>query len=291
MSKWSRLLKPFSSLFGSSGGSAKNNQPSQPESIRNIPLPAPRTGLGGLLARATDRFRTIEPPPVQDEGGLVYVPRQDNFDSQTDEGFDAVEIFGRDATYDKDLWERLHQAQTRVVKSSNVYSFAWESEGDDRNIGILYVTFLHWEPGMKQNERSGPGPTYAYYAFSKRRFEEFQAASDESAGKAVWDFCRVRGSRHAHRHQYRLVSVAGEYVPRKVTAKGFKRRTLLRPGTSPNQRRALARANMEFQGVSNMNQIDSDKLTRTFRRSTLADETFGKPDRGEPNRGRPNRGR
>jgi hypothetical protein len=291
VSKWSRLLKPFSSLFGSSIGSSRSSDASQSEPVRQIPLPGPRSGLGKLLARATDRFRTIEPPPVQDEGGVVYVPRQDNFDSQTEEGFDAVEILGRDATYDEGLWERLQQSQMRVVKSSNVYSYAWEPEGEDKNVGVLYVTFLHWEPGMKQSERSGPGPTYAYYSFSKRRFEEFQAASEESAGKAVWDFCRVRGSRHAHRHQYRLVSVAGEYVPRKVTAKGFKRRTLIRPGASPSQRKTLARANMMFQGETNLNRVQNENLVRTFRRSTLGDEEFGKPDRGEPNRGRPNRGR
>lgn len=291
MSKWTRLLKPFSSLFGSSG-SSRSSEPPQKEPTRNIPLPGPRSGLGKLLARATDRFRTIEPPPVQEEsGGVVFVPRPTNFDSQTDEGFDAVEVLGRDATYDEGLWQKLQDSQMRVVKSSNVYSYAWESEGDDKLTGILYVTFLDWQPGMKQQDRSGPGATYAYYGFNKRRFEEFQAASEESAGRAVWDFCRVRGSRHAHRHQYRLVSVAGEYVPRKVTAKGFRRRTLVRPGASPQQRRAMAQANMMFQGETNMNKIDSDKLTRTFRRSTLGDEDFGRPDRGTPNRGRPNRGR
>jgi len=286
MSKWSRLLKPFSSLFGGFGDSGRKPEP-PPQS--NPPLP--RQGLGGLVARATDRFRRVVPPPIQEQPEETLEPRENNFDAVTDEGFDAVEILGRDATYDEELWQRVQGSALRVVSSSNVYSYAWEPDEQSSINGILYVTFLHWEPGMKQGDREGPGPTYAYYDFPRHRFDAFNKQAEDSAGRAVWDFCRVRGSLHAHQHRYRLVAVSGEYVPRKATAKGFKRRTLVRAGISPGKRRMLSQVALLTSGKKNLGELESNQLPRSFKRSTLADENFGTPDRGEPNRGRPNRGR
>lgn len=291
MSKWSRLFKPFASLFGSSDtrrGSSSDRQVSQPSEPK---LPVPKSGVGKLVARATDRFRVAVAPPIQEEEPFVSEPRESSFDAQTQEGFDAVEMLGRDASYDEDQWRRVQESQIRVVSSSNVYSYAWEWEGGVSERGILYVTFLYWEPGMKQQERQGPGPTYAYYDFPRQRFEEFNAASEESAGKAVWDFCRIRGSRHAHQHRYRLVSVSGKYVPRKVTQRGFKRRTLVRAGMQPSKRRMLSQVALLTAGKRTMNELDNHQLPLSFTRSQLADENFGGVDRGEPNRGRPNRGR
>jgi hypothetical protein len=286
VSKWSRLLKPFSSLFGGSGGLGKTPEPS-PRSTPQIP----RQGLGGLVARATDRFRKVVPPPIQEQPLEILYPKENNFDGTTDEGFDAVEILGRDATYDEELWNRVQESALRVVSSSNVYSYAWEPDHEGSINGVLYVTFLHWEPGMKQDERTGPGPTYAYYDFPRYRFDAFNKEAEDSAGRAVWDFCRVRGSRHAHQHRYRLVAVSGEYVPRKATARGFKRRTLIRAGMSPGKRRMLSQVALLTSGKSTLGELENNQLPRSFRRSTLADEEFGTPDRGEPNRGRPNRGR
>lgn len=291
MSKWSRLFKPFASLFGSSGSNRGSSsdppapQPSQPE------LPGPKTGLGRLVARATDRFRVPVAPPIQEEEPFVFVPQESSFDAQTEEGFDAVEMLGRDASYDEEQWRRLQESHIRVVASSNVYSYAWEWEGGVSERGILYVTFLHWEPGMKQEERAGPGPTYAYYDFPRKRYEDFNAASEESAGRAVWDFCRIRGTKHGHQHRYRLVAVSGQYVPRKATRAGFKRRTLVRAGMQPSKRRMLSQVALLTSGKKSLNELENEQLPLSFRRSQLADENFGQVDRGQPNRGKPNRGR
>lgn len=286
MSNWSRLIKSFAELF-----SKATPRGQKPPASGTASYPLPRRGVGGFLANNFDRFRTATPPPVQQEPDYQPLPPKTNFDSQTDEGFDAVELLGRDATYDRDLWRQLQSSEIRVVASSNVYSYAYEPYAPSDPMGTLFVTFLSWTPGMKNNERSGPGATYAYSEFPRRKYDEFNAASQESAGAAVWDYCRLRGSQHGHQHQYRLVSAAGEYVPRKATANGYKRRTLINPGLSPNVRRTLSKMATQFNDARNLNQLPNELMPGAFRRSTLPDQTFGRPNRGEPNRGTPNRGR
>jgi hypothetical protein len=195
--------------------------------------------------------------------------------------------------YDPELWDRVHRKTIRVVQSSNVYSYAWESDGSES--GTLYVTYLHWAPGMKASERSGPGATYSYGNFPRERYLQFQAASNESAGAAVWDFCRQRGTQHGHQHPVALVSVAGQYVPRKATANGFKRRTMVRAGMPLAKRKLYAQMAKLTQGVASLNELSDDQLPTGFQRSTLQSQSYapnrGEPDRGGPNRGRPNRGR
>lgn len=289
MSNWARLVKSFTDLFsaiGSGGGASR--PPNDPASF-----PLPRRGVGGFLARHFDRFRTVQPPPVQAEPDYQPLPREPvpNFNAETDEGFDAVEMLGNDASYDREDWQNVQQNEVRVVSSSNVYSYYWEPYSISDWRGVLYVTFLNWMPGMKDSERSGPGATYAYYDFPRMRYDAFNAEASASAGAAVWDFCRIRGTQHGHQHQYRLISTSGEYVPRKATARGFRRRTLIRPGLSPNTRKTLSRMALEFAGASNMNQLERRQMPAAFRRSTLPDQLFGRPDRGEPDRGTPNRGR
>jgi len=121
--------------------------------------------------------------------------------------------------------------------SSNVYAFTWYEDTEVRrhqrpgmaDMGTLVVTFKDWEPGQK--ERSGaPGPTYAYSHVPRGKWEDFLAAtSPNSAGVAVWDYLRVRGTISGHQHPYRLLSVTGDYIPRKATSAGFATRNLAVP--------------------------------------------------------------
>ena len=131
---------------------------------------------------------------------------------------------------------------TKTPGSSNVYSFVWVSDEhtitDDggisvnpfrsrsSDIGSLIVTFKEWEPGMKQKDRpNSPGSTYAYASVPRSKYEMFLGAtSPDSAGYAVWDYLRIRGTQSGHQHAYRLVSVTGEYVPRMATPTGFGKR-------------------------------------------------------------------
>lgn len=176
------------------------------------------------------------------------------------EVFDEIKLLGRDASYDHGDFAAVMDGMRRV-SSSNVYGYYFERE--QRNMGILYVTFLETLENGKRG--SGPGPTYAYYNVPVRKAIEFQKATASSAGEAVWDYLRVRGSVFAHQHMYRLIHVSGEYVPRKATALGYKARAV------PNL------------GIGR----------RGFQRNTLQPIHFSRhdPRRGDPVRGEPDRGR
>lgn len=193
------------------------------------------------------------PPQSIPSGGLLP-------GSSQQKEADKPQLLGRDISYDDGDFDAAMEGM-RLVSSSNVYGYYFERES--RTMGILYVTFLETLKGGKRGD--GPGPTYAYYNVPVRKAVQFQRASEESAGAAVWDYLRVRGSVFAHQHMYRLIHVAGEYIPRKATALGFKSRAVAAPGVG----------------------------RRTYRRSTLAPVTFGRgdPRRGDPVRGEPDRGR
>lgn len=135
--------------------------------------------------------------------------------------------------------ERPGYPEIYTPHSSNVYSFRFVPESRTR--GVLYVTFLAWTPGSRK--RSGAGPRYAYYDVPEAKYNQFLRRSRESAGKAVWDFLRVRGTVYKHQHPYRLVrgtltggtwqGMQHQYVPRRATKKGFRVRTvpIVRQGT------------------------------------------------------------
>jgi hypothetical protein len=187
---------------------------------------------------------------------------------RADDEYDDVELLGRGATHEESEMDQV-LTKRRLVESSNVYAYHYIPE-NERN-GILYVTFLYWAPGMESGERSGPGSTYAYYDFPVKKYHQFESATAQSAGRAVWDFCRIRGTVSGHQHRVSLVQSEGDYVPRKATVKGFAARSLLPPGVSPRDRKQFP-------------------LTR---KSTLEPRKFmtGAPNRGTPNRGTPKRGR
>lgn len=177
-----------------------------------------------------------------------------------DEGFDDIQLLGRDASYDRQDWEVVQQQMRLTPGSSNVYGYYFEFES--RTTGILYVTFLGTIPG---GGRGGAGPTYAYYTVPAAVYHRFQRECESSAGSAVWDNLRIRGTIWGHQFTYRLIQPGGDYVPRKATQKGFRTRNVPAIGTG----------------------------RRSYQRSTLPERLFplkAKPDRGEPNRGEPDRG-
>jgi hypothetical protein len=99
--------------------------------------------------------------------------------------------------------------------------------------GTLIVTFKYWDPSTGSVRPDAPGATYAYSNVTESKYNSFRTSS--SAGDAVWDYLRVRGTISGHQHNYRLISASGEYIPRKATANGFKKRTLTGEYQEPSE--------------------------------------------------------
>jgi len=220
------------------------------------------------------------------------------------EVYDDIELLGRDRSYDDpNAVDRLMD-KMRQVSSSNVWGYYFELEGSQHS-GLLYVTFLaESTPGGKRPQ--SPGSTYVYFDVPTKKYHEFARASDSSAGKAVWDYLRVRGTVWQHQHRYRFIQNQGEYIPRKATKTGFRTRHQQNPFASriPNETwSALSRLEKSKNpAVADYGRkMRRDLLQKSgHRRSTLEPRTFlkkstqpqtllnqGKPNRGGPNRGRP----
>lgn len=185
-----------------------------------------------------------------------------------------------------DEWQYLQNGM-RLVNSSNVYGYTFDQI--DARKGVLYVQFLDWTPRKfgGTGERSGPGPVYGYFNFPVSKFNAFEDRARESAGKAVWDYCRIRGTHWGHQHPYQLIQVSGDYVPRKATRAGFRGYyDPQEPGKRVHGRMPAAIGI----GVRNAKgQIPRQQLeTRLWERSAL--DGRGRPRRNGPNRGGPNRG-
>lgn len=216
--------------------------PNRQEEIPETPTPRPQT----------QPARTPPPPeppapPAAPAGGE----------------YDRIQLLGRDAFYYQPDVEALVAREHLTPGSSNVYSYVFERESV--RTGILYVTFKAWSPG--RGKSNGAGPTYVYYDIPLAVYQSFRATAAESAGGAVWDYLRVRGSVSDHQYDYRivagtLVQGSGTYVPRKATRLGFKNRAVPNVGAG----------------------------RRGFERSSLPEQTF-LPDRARPERGGPDRGR
>lgn len=264
----SRLQRVPRSRLSPEGALPPVSGPIPPPPPGPIPLPPEPQGAGNV------------PPPfpagrrsAQDEWIAEYFrmrARQQEIDQE--EEYDDIETLGRSYDYDPDDFRLIRQGSVQVA-SSNVFSYYWQPES--KYSGILYVTFLAPAVGKGQ-PRQGPGPTYAYFGVTIQKYNAFRRQAAESPGSAVWDHLRVRGSIFGHQVQYRLISVTGNYVPRKATAKGFKTR-YLKPVGRPRQVNARLGPNATLE-------------QRGFRRSTLAPQEYGQPDRGGPDRGTPNRG-
>ena len=165
----------------------------------------------------------------------------------TDDAEDDIEVLGRADLGAYPDAEEFVQGETRTPGSSNVYSYFWKPDvrigarnpAKANTNGTLFVTFKAWWPGAKEKSDQA-GPTYAYSNVPMGKYMEFEKAASGSAGGAVWDYLRVRGSRYGHQHPYRLVAgvpvpEGGEYVPRKATRKGFQSRTLVNPRAGTRQ--------------------------------------------------------
>jgi hypothetical protein len=213
----------------------------------------------------------VIPPPQRPTGNA---PTGGDWDDDRDY-FDNIQLLGRDMSYDADDWA-LVSDQMRIVSSSNVYGYYYQLES--RSSGILYVQYLDYTPRSLggTGQRGGPGPTYAYYSVPLRKFREFEQMAASTAGGAVWEYCRVRRSMYEHQHTYRLIQTSGEYVPRKVTAMGFKRRNVAAIG--------IGRRNRRYRDAGGA-RLQLDEYTHT-----QADGSRGWPRRGTPNRSGPNRG-
>ncbi len=244
------------------------------------------------------------PPPAQSAQEVKDI-------QEVEDVYTEIQLFGRDRGHSDEMQSVMDGM--RLVKSSNVYGYYFELEPGAKNspsissvkygkqaaahsgsvTGILYVTFLGQGPNGSRSNSAGA--TYAYYNVPVKKYGEFTHLADSSAGGAVWDYLRVRGTIAEHQHQYRLVQVSGEHIPRKATAKGFKIRQLSPVGqpTIPNSTwSAISRLehspNQQVRAYAG--QMKRALLReQNFRRSTLAPRTF-LPNRAAPNRGRPNRG-
>jgi len=98
------------------------------------------------------------------------------------------------------------------VQSSNVHSVAY-----DYRDSTLFVRFhaKKWDKEVQDYVPAGPGPIYAYSYVPPQMFLDLAKAN--SPGRWVWDHLRIRGTVSGHRFDYRLVAIAGGYVPRKAT--------------------------------------------------------------------------
>lgn len=268
------LLGQLAGFFRGRNTSQRRGVPQPPGDMETLPGAPPQ---GPPRIPPVTNWRR---PPDDDEppdGPTGNAPLGGDDDGDQQRQFDDITIFGRDKSFDTDDWQEVH-ARLRLVDSSNVYGYYFQPES--RTMGILYVQFLDYTPKAAggSGERGGPGPTYAYYDVPIAKYRQFEAMADDSAGGAVWDYCRVRGSKFEHQHTYRLIQTAGEYVPRKATAGGYKRRNTAQIGIGQRQRK-------QNQGGGARVQLPQQSIA--FRRVL----PNGQPYRGLPNRGEPNRGR
>jgi hypothetical protein len=245
-----------------------------------------RRALEDILVWLEHRFQR---PPVQPPAGAPAAG----------EAEDDIDVFGRAdiGSWTDEQVRASMKGEIMTPGSSNVYSFFWvpdspmgRSAAGSTN-GTLFVTFKMWHPGMskkrggKGGERpNSAGPTYAYSNVPLRKYQTFEQEAEGSAGGAVWDYLRVRGTKYGHQHPYRLsagvtVPGGGEYVPRKAVAAGLRKRTLVNPRTGQRIRSQLD----EEQGGNGANY--SYAQWREIARQRNVDR--GGVDRGAPDRGRP----
>lgn len=242
--------------------------------VRDQKSPHFQRGLKAARQLLDEVDRLPEPQPLPRSAPPGKPPTTTAPPAQDDQWPDehGVQLLGRGATQHAPDWAALQQREIFTPSSSNVYSFVYEPETE--SVGILYVTFKLWHPGMKKGERSNQaGPTYAYYDVPLRKYHTFKRRTEISAGAAVWDYLRVRGSKWDHRHPYRLVGgsrvpLGGVYVPRKATKRGFRSRSLPAIGVG---RRGF--------------------VSSSLPESVRALPGRGTPNRAAPSRGTPNRGR
>lgn len=143
----------------------------------------------------------------------------------------------------------------RTPNSSNVWAYGYDERDETMyvqfqspalNRAAIKGTPLATFPGsgLKKSQRphgklgstvigkvNKPGPMYAYYNVPKSVFNKFLRTS--SAGGAVWDNLRVRGSAYGHQYSYGLVHGVAtqgvDYVPRRASEFGLLQRRMTTP--------------------------------------------------------------
>lgn len=211
--------------------------------------------------------------------GPIEVPEPEPIEAEPPPYSDIehdIELLGRDATYDDRMGVVIDRMRL-TPDSSNVWGYTFEAETPTH--GILYVTFQSTNEDWSRGP--GPGPTYAYFDVPRAKYNAFNNLAETTAGGAVWDYLRVRGTDWGHQHRYKLVQTQGDYVPRKATQGGLRGRTMVRRVGGREQ--ILMSRNFSPQQMARVRA----QAARTGR-TPIYDPT---PNRGAPNRGRPNRGR
>ena len=174
----------------------------------------------------------------------------------------------------EDEEERMPEVSplVRTPGSSNVYSFQYNYK-----TSTLYVRYQAHHVNRDAVEHKsthglgrikgtlgrtvggktgGPGPMYAYFDVPVRVFE--RVIRHQSAGRAVWDDLRIRGTAFGHQYAYSLVDAQeietkegkGYYVPRKITSAGYRQRAFA-PGSGTGRSYALSslpREDRDFRG-------------------------------------------
>ena len=257
---------PVEPTGGRAGGA--NIPPPPPIGPRSI-VPPPPPNVPPPYPTQPNRLPPGSDGGNRDGSGGGYIPPGDDGEL----GAGDFRLLGRDASYDPADWQVVMDSLRLTPGSSNVYGYYFEFESRTR--GILYVTFLGQN---SDGTRSGAGATYGYYDVPGQTYHQFQNAAASSAGGAVWDYLRVRGTQWAHQHNYRLIQVSGDYIPRKATQRGYRTRNL--PTLNTNREPAVNARGREIGRLE-------------YRRSTLPERIRpidGRPNRGRPDRGEPDRG-
>ncbi len=257
-----------------------------PGGMQTLPGPPPIVSRPGMPPAPPAPQPTQQPVP---QTQLGPTPQESRDIEEVQQVYSEIQLLGRDRGLSDEM-QAVMDGMRRVA-SSNVYGYFFELERGSS--GLLYVTFLGVNPNHSRS--SSPGATYVYFDVPTAKFNEFQQASEASAGKAVWDYLRVRGTVWQHQHRYRLVQSSGNYIPRKATKLGFKTRQVAPTGQPKIPNSTWSAISRLERSPSSDIRVYAGKIKqallgeRGFRRSTLAPRSF-LPNRGTPNRGRPNRG-
>lgn len=169
--------------------------------------------IGALWSTLASVFRrwTGTPPASREEAAPPSLPSTIHRSGQPPVapgmGPGAAAEIQRDA--DEYVW-------VYFLGSSNVYAMKYDM--DDLTFYVCYL-------GGSGRNRHGKGPTYGYRGVPPTIAKRLLDAG--SAGGAVWDYLRVRGTAFGHQFDYFLSDTGPSgYVPRKATGVGLKPRVM-----------------------------------------------------------------
>jgi hypothetical protein len=235
--------------------------------------------LAELLRAATNHFSTRPVSEREVERAIELARQAMGRKEPKGSGWDSDELPRGDLLARRQLGLEGGGSEQQILTpaSSNVYSFAFQSESRTR--GILWVTFRHGKATGKRERKNSctnetytigvkpnvAGPTYAYYDVPMTVYNRLKAA--QSKGAEIWQSLRICGSVYGHQYRYTLVEGAkigpnfdGVYVPRRATQTGFKKRAVRLTGRKQFVASTLRAERRSFTGV------DSDVHASAVRR-------------------------